>query len=107
MREKRVTKELHFYAYTHVQFFSSAKRRREPLGFLIFFFHSFCESRLKPDGIIKIKEVPLSASRDAISMLMDRCFLKEEIKDIKGVRRINSSLFFNVESNTEMTNKIK
>lgn len=61
---------------------------------LLYLSNSFCESSLKPDGNIKIKEVLLSTSRNAISMLMDRCFLKEEIKDIKGVRRINRSFFF-------------
>lgn len=53
-------------------------------------FFPFPQNILQLERIIKIKVVPLNASRDAISMLMDRCFLKEEIKDIKGVTRINS-----------------
>lgn len=85
-------KSLLFYLHAYVEAFPTGKRRA--FGIFNFFFHSFCESNLKPDGIIKIKVVPLSTRRDAISMLMDRCFLKKEIKDIKGVREINRHFFF-------------
>lgn len=77
---------------TYTVSFSTTKRTA--FGMFNIFTHFFFKSYLKPDGIIKIKEAPLRTSRDAISMLMARCFLKEEIKDIKGVRRINRSFVF-------------